>query len=543
MNVVIWSRVSSITQDYTRQKNQLKKFAEDKGWTVLEEFEEKKSAYRSGVDRKEFDKMIEFVKTNNVQKILVTELSRISRSAIKIQNFVEEFKKIGVSVFINSDPPIETIAESKNPYERIGADLLFIILAQFCQLEAELISIRSVDGKKEKLKVRALHFGKIPYGYVTKNKQLVINDKEKEIVKEIFDLTYEGYGQRKIAEILNNRKVPTYSAKKNKLNKFNQKVVWTKSNIGNILSNQLYTGIQRFTFKKGNEIFENEIPQIIPENLFEDCKKVTSSRINQRKSNRRYNILLAEKIICGKCGRLYSSAQYTDKEGKIKDSHYQCLGKKNSYLRCSQSSISIDVLNLFVWSAFTLSVNLWKKFLEEEEKIFDIKAKLQEIEVLEKNIADLIDEKDSIGFLLRRKVYDENRASEELNKVDRKIRKLKREISNIKKTIDNFNNRKNLTEDEYVNNVILAQDFQTKKDAIDKYVDLIKIFECNSEESSFNGKEKMWGNDKLFYVEIFIFNRSTPLNFICTSRSKLFYLGLDGFRTFNLSNSIITEIS
>ena len=75
--VVLFCRVSSTNdrQSYDHQINDLKQLAVTQNYQIEAVFAEKVSGAKKNSERKELMKMVEFVKINDIDKILVTELS------------------------------------------------------------------------------------------------------------------------------------------------------------------------------------------------------------------------------------------------------------------------------------------------------------------------------------------------------------------------------------------------------------------------------------------------------------------------------------
>ena len=87
--VVIFARVSSTngTQDYERQINDLQTLASANNWTVEAVFAEKVSGAKKNTERTELMNMINYINSHNINKVLVTELSK--RKPIRFQNKTE----------------------------------------------------------------------------------------------------------------------------------------------------------------------------------------------------------------------------------------------------------------------------------------------------------------------------------------------------------------------------------------------------------------------------------------------------------------------
>lgn len=100
MEIVIWSRVSSISQDNQRQVLSLKRLSKEKGWTVKRVFEEKVSGTVKSTDRSEFNKLLEYLIQNGIKLVLISEISRIGRKVVDILTVVDNFHKRGIAIYV-----------------------------------------------------------------------------------------------------------------------------------------------------------------------------------------------------------------------------------------------------------------------------------------------------------------------------------------------------------------------------------------------------------------------------------------------------------
>ena len=96
--VVIFARVSTNIQDYERQVNELTAVAHNNNWMVAATFCEKISGAKRNTERKELTKLIDYVRTNNINIVLVTELSRLGRDTLQVLEVIEQFNKLGISL-------------------------------------------------------------------------------------------------------------------------------------------------------------------------------------------------------------------------------------------------------------------------------------------------------------------------------------------------------------------------------------------------------------------------------------------------------------
>ena len=143
--VVIFARVSTSIQDYERQVNELTAVANSNNWNVAATFCEKVSGAKKNAERKELSKMIDYVRTNNIDMVLVTELSRLGRDTLQVLEVIEQFNKLGISLFIQNYH-IETLND--NGTINTMSQFLITILAEVARMERKTIRERVESGYK-----------------------------------------------------------------------------------------------------------------------------------------------------------------------------------------------------------------------------------------------------------------------------------------------------------------------------------------------------------------------------------------------------------
>jgi DNA invertase Pin-like site-specific DNA recombinase len=102
MKVVIYSRVSTIIQDYKRQTEELKEYSQKMGFQVVKTFEEKISGGKNNEDRPKLMEMINYIKENKVDKVLCWELSRLGRNTIEVLKTIKLLNDNCISLFIKN---------------------------------------------------------------------------------------------------------------------------------------------------------------------------------------------------------------------------------------------------------------------------------------------------------------------------------------------------------------------------------------------------------------------------------------------------------
>ena len=141
--VVIYARVSTSTQDYTRQITELRNYAWKQNYQIVKEFSEKISGGKKIEERSAIRELLDFVKTNKVEKVLVYECSRLSRRQLDFLSIIEQLTEAGVSLYILQNG-LETLLPDGRPNPI--ANLCFGIIAEFNNLEKHLIRARMTSG-------------------------------------------------------------------------------------------------------------------------------------------------------------------------------------------------------------------------------------------------------------------------------------------------------------------------------------------------------------------------------------------------------------
>lgn len=143
MKVVIFSRISTSSQDFQRQTTELKEYAIKMGYQVMGVFEEIISGAKKNEDRPKLVEMIDYVKKNQVDKVLVWELSRLGRNTIQVLQTIELFNSHCISLFIKNFN-IETLDQNCKP--NLMSNFMIQILTSVSEMERSTIRQRMKSG-------------------------------------------------------------------------------------------------------------------------------------------------------------------------------------------------------------------------------------------------------------------------------------------------------------------------------------------------------------------------------------------------------------
>lgn len=141
--VVLFCRVSTQIQDYERQVSDLTLLAERHNWSIAETFTEKVSGAKKNEERKELTALLAYVRAHNINKVLVTELSRLGRDTLQVLTAIEKLNKAKVSLYI-MNYNIETLTHDGkiNPMSQF----MITILAEVARMERKTIKERMKSG-------------------------------------------------------------------------------------------------------------------------------------------------------------------------------------------------------------------------------------------------------------------------------------------------------------------------------------------------------------------------------------------------------------
>lgn len=328
-NVVAYCRVSTNKESqfdsFEAQKQFFVDYAERNNLNLIQTYSDKGITGTSTKKRAGFNQMMEDSKKGIFKCVLVKDISRLSRNIVDLVNCIRELTDHDINVkFITTD--MNTIE---------GNELMLIINGAVSQEESRNMSKRIRFGKR----VNASK-GTVPnscYGYIKTEGDkynLMINEKEAKVVKEIFNLYVNGgNGTHKIAKILNERGIKSARG-----------VPWSTTAVSRTLKNKIYAGyvingkteVKSFISKKRKKNdeskwieVENPSLRIIPLELWEKAQNINKSNniglektIHKKRSNKH---LFSTLITCECCG--YSFRRIQNKRKDYTRTYWGCSGR------------------------------------------------------------------------------------------------------------------------------------------------------------------------------------------------------------------------
>lgn len=144
--VAILVRVSTIKQENDRQISELQAYADSKGFEVVEICQEQVSGNAEECDRHGLHRVEELARLGAIKKVLVHEVSRLTRRNSIAHGFIEILEALNVSLYWHQQG-IETLLPNgkRNP----AAGIMFALLAEMARAERETLSERIKSGLAE----------------------------------------------------------------------------------------------------------------------------------------------------------------------------------------------------------------------------------------------------------------------------------------------------------------------------------------------------------------------------------------------------------
>lgn len=280
------------------------------------------------IQRPAFLRLLDDIKNNKINKIIIYRLDRISRSLLDFANLMTFFEEHNVS-FISTMEKFDT----QTP---MGRAMLSITMV-FAQLERETIAQRIKDNYYERAKKGFYMGGPPPFGFTKeevkvdgkKTKRLKEKLDEIEIVKEMFDLyAYEGYSLGQISKYLNENNIKAPKGgnwDSAKISRILQNPVYVKSDAdiydyykekGCVITNDPKDFINGFGLYlygprgKNERKFKNIAGKtlsialhygIINSDTFIKCQKKLEKNLQLKNSGKGKHTYLSGLVKCGKC--------------------------------------------------------------------------------------------------------------------------------------------------------------------------------------------------------------------------------------------------
>ena len=148
MKAIIYARVSSIgeRQNTDRQVSDLEKYATGNGMEIVKVFRDKIGGATKNANRKVLNECFEYGKNNQIDIVLFSELSRLGRDLLEIQENVKRFADNGLNAYFQKE---SITLLDKNGRVQPTTNILVTCLGMVAEIERENIAFRLASGRKQ----------------------------------------------------------------------------------------------------------------------------------------------------------------------------------------------------------------------------------------------------------------------------------------------------------------------------------------------------------------------------------------------------------
>lgn len=337
LRVTFYARVSSekdeqlnsLDNQISYYRNFIKKNA---NWEFVEGYIDEGLSGISTKKRENFHNMVNDAKAGLFDLVLTKEITRFARNTLDSIQYTRDLLSYGVGVFFQNDN-INTLDED--------SELRLTIMSGIAQDELRKLSSRIKFGHQEAIKKNVVLGNSRIFGYRKDNKRLVIDEKEAEMVRELFTLySTDSYSMKQIEEIFwnkgyrnNNGKRICHSTMSNTISNPKYKGYYVGNKVKIV---DMFTKKQKFLPPEEWVMFKDEtgeiVPAIVSEELWEQANAVLKSRsrdVKNRQNKCNHPNLLTGKMYCTHCGKLYYRKDSKDRKGNVL-SRWICSGKINN---------------------------------------------------------------------------------------------------------------------------------------------------------------------------------------------------------------------
>ena len=266
------------------------------------------------MNRPELIKLLNLIEEKKIDLVVVSELSRLSRS-------IRDFSQIW-EFFQSNQCGMWSLRENFDTSTAAGEMMLYSI-ANFAQFERKQTAERVSANFQARASRGLYNGGTVPIGYEidrAKGGHLKIDEEAANAVKAAFLAMIREGSIAAAAKWLNLNAFkfsgPTRaSGSKKRLNHFNV------SNLRYLLNNRIYMGIRRYQLPTGKfQDAKSAWPSIIDEETFALTQEAlkNSKKVKIMKHNR-YPYLLSGKVACAQCGQNMVAKSATGNSGRV---HY-----------------------------------------------------------------------------------------------------------------------------------------------------------------------------------------------------------------------------
>lgn len=263
-----------------RQREDARRYAQARGWDVVDEFIDNDISAYSGKPRPSFERMMKMVDRGEVDVIVSKHMDRLLRRLIQLEATLE--RCAGKAFIVTTADGVDTSTE--------GGRLVARILCSVAQGEVERKGARQRAAGKQAAEQGRWTGGRRPFGY--QGDGLTPDPMESTLVRELYSKVISGGSMHSLAKWLNGLGVKTTVGKE-----------WTGNTVRQMLVKPRYAGMRTYY----SEVVHQGDWSIVDGDTWRTAHAILTAPGRQLAPTARKH-LLSGLLLCGKCEKPVGSS-------------------------------------------------------------------------------------------------------------------------------------------------------------------------------------------------------------------------------------------
>lgn len=265
--------------------------------------DEAKSAFKQNVIRKDFENLINEIKSNKIKLLIVWKLDRLIRDHIRNEDLFQLFDKYNVQLLSCTENIDFTTADGRKEIRKKGVDN---------QYESERTSERVSEVLKASASLGNYPKSRVPIGFKRihhefKAAPLEIDKECGAKILHVFEMIDKNkWGVKRMLRWLN-------------ANHY-MDIKWTEKLLYSLLTDVIYIGTYVNSRSRPTLVIENHTPALIPKELFTRIQQL----IHSRNYDRKYDYVFKGFVYCLKCGKKLTPNPAHNGKSKKLYQYYHC---------------------------------------------------------------------------------------------------------------------------------------------------------------------------------------------------------------------------